>query len=164
MAFVPYISADDLCVSLSQSTYMALFDDLRTNDRATVDVSAQVTQVRMRAHAAVMSWLPAIYKTMPNEPPLQPPYLLVDAELFLATVFAYRRHSEYVRTYGAEPGGKMYAEWVEMMRRIQSAETQIAPTDNAPEGSPETIGTFVVNGGPRLICDNADGSSNGGDF
>ncbi len=152
MSFTPYVSAQDLVDALSEATYMAIFDDKSTGDRATVDASRAVSQVRNRAHAQTISWLPGIYRTLPAEPTVPPstpaPFLLVDAELQIATILSYRRHPEYVRTYCAEPGGKMHAEWVEQMKRIRTAEIEIAPNDNPPEPKPRNVGGFVGSGNP----------------
>lgn len=152
MSFTPYITAQDLCDALSESTYMAIFDEAATGSRPTVDASRSVTLVRNRAHALTISWLPGIYGTLPAEPTIPattpPPFLLLDAELQMAVVLSYRRHPEYVRTYGAEPGGKLHAEWVEQMKRIQIAQQQIAPNDNPPEATPANVGGFVGSGDP----------------
>jgi hypothetical protein len=148
MAFVPFVTAQMLCDTLSQTTYMAIFDDTNSNLRATVDASTPVVLLLNRAHALTISWLPGIYKTLPAEPPATAPYLLVSAELDMAVCLAYRRHPEFVRTYSAEPGGKLVQEWVEMMKRVQIAEQEIAPNDNPPEAKPENTGGKVESGDP----------------
>jgi hypothetical protein len=132
-----YIAASDLRLALSQPTYMALFDDTNSRNVATVDASPQVALVLKRAHAQIVSWVPSIYQQLPNELPADPPSLLIDAELQVAVIYSYRRHPEYVKTYGAEANGALWKELVEFMQRFQSNEQQIASNDNPPEPAPE---------------------------
>lgn len=142
-----YITAQDIVDAIGEPTYMALFDDANTGDRATVDASTAVQSTIARAHAETVSWLPDIYATMPPEIPAgivtggdSIPVLFKDAELKWATVYAYRRHKEYVRTYSAQPGGSLVREVEALMERIATAAQRVAPTDSPPEPSPHNVG------------------------
>jgi hypothetical protein len=166
-----YTTPQDLVDAISEQAYFALFDDGNTLNRGVVDASTPVTKCIRRAHAQVTSFLPRIYKAFPSETAGgidsdtdSIPALLKDAELQFAIIFAYRRHQEYVRTFGAEPGGKLMDEALELMERIATAVQQIPPTDSPPEPSPRVLPVPMTDDSPRLILDNPDGSSNLGDF
>jgi len=160
----PRIDAPGLRAALSPPTYMAIFDDDNTGNVSTVDASAQVAQILARAHVTVDSFLVGIYQTMPADLPSPVSELLVDAELAFAIVYAYRRHPEYVKTYGAEASGPLYKEALEKMERIQAGTQQIPPDDNPPANEPGNVGGFTTDNGNRIISDNADGTTNSGDF
>lgn len=171
MAIRAFITPQDLVDAISETTYMAIFDDASTGSRAAVDASKPVQSILARAHAQCISFLPRLYATMPPEAPAgivtggdSIPILLKDAEVQWATIYTYRRHPEYVRTYGAEPNGSMTKEVGEMLERLADLVQQIAPTDSPPVPKPGLTQSIVYSSGPRIISDNADGTPNGGDF
>ena len=160
----PLITAQNLVDALSLPTYMALFDDANTGNRSTVDASTGVALVLSRSHVQVESWLPDIFKTMPTSTPV-PSQLLVDAELQFAVIYSYRRHPEYVKTYGAEPNGSLWKEALAFMYRIQAGTQLIPPDDNPPETAPENVGGSTIADGPRIAITSNDGSTpNTGDW
>lgn len=171
MAIRAFITPQDLVDAISETTYMAIFDDQSTGSRSVVDASMPVQSILARAHAQCMSFLPRIYGTLPPEVPSgivaggdSIPVLIKDAEVQWATIYTYRRHPEYVRTYGAEPNGAMTKEVVDMLERLADLVQQVAPTDSPPQPRPGLVQSVVTGLGPRLVSPNDDGSSNLGDF
>ena len=160
----PLITAQDLVDALSLPTYMAIFDDANTGNQTTVNASTQVATCLARAHATTTSFLPAIYATPPTTTPAVS-QLLRDAELQFAVVYAYRRHPEYVKTYGAEAGGSLWKEALETMERIQAGAQRVPSDDNPPEPKPENIGGSTAYDGPRIAITSIDGvTPNTGDW
>lgn len=172
MTIRAFTTPQDLVDAISETTYMAIFDDASSGSRTAVDVSRPVLSVIARAHANVASFLPRIYTTMPPEVPAANltlggdniSILLKDAELQWATIYSYRRHPEYVRTYGAEPNGPLTKEVLAMLERIAGLFQQIPATDSPPAPKPGLPLSIVYSSGPRIISDNADGTPNQGDF
>lgn len=152
MAASPYSTIQDLVDALSEPTYIALFDDATLGDRASIDGSSAVALVRKRAHAQVASRIAGVYEVVPAEQPLddQVSDLLRDAELAFAVVYAYRRHPEYVRTYGAGPNGDLWEEALDSVERIKSAVNRIPKNDNPPAPKPSNVGGLVVSSGPTM--------------
>ena len=164
MAQQPYSTVQQLVDALGLPAYMAIFDDTASGSRVTVDTSTGVTTCMLRAHAEVASFMPAILNVVPAEQPAaNVSVLLQHAELDFAVCLAYRRHPEYVKTYGADPGGPMYKECVARMTRIQAGTQQIAPNDNPP-ATPGNLGGSSLVDGARIATSNIDGTSNLGDF
>lgn len=169
-----YITADDLSNAISRAKFMAIFDDTvpPNGNFAAVSALPVVTDILRRSLVRVSSKLPLLFKKFPPENAAagisagndNVPTLLKDAQLQIAIIFTYRRHAEYVKTYGAEPGGKLMAEWQEAMASLQSAEDQITPNDSPMQPTPENVGGVVYDHGPRLITDSTDGTPNNGDF
>lgn len=172
MTIPSYITAQDLVDSLSEPVYMAIYDDVATANRTTVDASTGVGTVLGRSCAWIESWLPDIYKKMPPSTGAAGvpaggdliPRLMKDAQLQYAVILSYRRHPEYVKTYGATPGGKLMEELKELMARIQSGTQRISPNDTPPEPTPQNVGGVAVADGARIAMSNPDGSSNLGDW
>lgn len=168
-----YITAQDLVDALSLPTYYAIFDDANTGVRNTVDTSTPVATVLRRALVWVASWLPDIYDTLPPEQGAlgvptttadNIPALFKDACLQRAVILAYRRHPEYVKTYGAEADGPLMKELVDMMRRIQAGTQRVTKNDTPPQTLPGNIGGSSISDGPRIAMSNIDGTKNIGDF
>ncbi len=172
MAIRAFTTPQDLVDAISETAYMAIFDDGNTGSRVIVDASRPVLSVIARAHAQTCSYLPRVYAVMPPEAPGANivvggdsiSVLLKDFEVQWATIYAYRRHPEYVRTYAAEPNGALTKELVAALERFALLQVQIAPTDSPPQPAPGLAQSIVYASGPRIISDNSDGTSNMGDF
>jgi hypothetical protein len=172
MSIRAYIIAQDIVDAISERTYMALFDDSNSGSRPTVDASSAVKSVIARAHSQCASYLTRIYSAFPPEAPLgvvaggdNIPVLLKDAELRWATIYAYRRHKEYVRTYSAEAGGSLEKEANALMERLANLTQQLGPTDSPPAPVPGTPNSFVANDDRMIVAGNtAFGGSKMGDF
>ena len=162
----PFSTVQNLVDALSEATYMAVFDDARNNDRATVDASSAVALCLRRAHAQVSSRLPGLFAQLSAEQPqdAQVPDTLRDAELAFAVVYAYRRHPEYVRTFGAGPNGELWKEALDQVARLQTGVQRIPANDNPPAPAPANVGGIVTSNGPRMLTDADGGTSNLGDF
>jgi hypothetical protein len=157
----PLICAEDLRDMLSPTTFMQIFDDANTGVELTVMRSNIVTLVLNQAHAKCMSWLLTIYNRLPDGDDNEIPELLKGVELEYAVAFAWARHREYARASQVDVD-KLFRRADETMERLQSA-TQRIP-DNPPEAKPRNVGGTVISSGARVMCDNADGTVNSGDF
>jgi hypothetical protein len=166
MATQPYATVQDLVDAISVDTFMAIFDDARIGDLAAVMESTAVTLNLRRAHAQVASRMPALYSAIPAEQPddAHVSDLLRDAELAFAVVYAYRRHPEYVRTFGAGPNGPLWEEALDTVTRIQTTVARIAANDNPPQPLPANVGGLVLSSGPRMTTEDDNGNSLLGDF
>ncbi len=173
MTFKAFNTPQDLVDAMGLQTYRAIFDDpvgsppVPSGSRATVDASTQVGSVLQRACACVKAWLPGAYDKMPDDQSTNATNistLMKDAELRYALIFSYRRHSEYVRTYGAEPSGPLIKEADAHMQRIKQGQERIPPDDKPPAPSPNNVGGVGVSDGARIAMTAVDGSSNAGDF
>jgi hypothetical protein len=166
-----FITPQDIVDAISETTYMAIFDDANTGSRTTVDASKGVLGVIARAHAQCVSYLPRIYTTLPPEAPAGMtvagdgiPVLLKDCEMQWATIYAYRRHPECVRLYSAEPNGALVKEVTDLLERVADMIQQIAPTDSPPAPKPGLAQSVVVAEGARIVTVGAGGVPNMGDF
>lgn len=163
MALAPLITAEQLRLSLTTPTYMALFDEEQTGSVPTVDASATVALVRRRAHIRCVSWLGLNYKRIPLVTDTEVPDLLVDAELNYAVGISLDMHPEYVRAYGEEPRRKGAFDQAELcMQRVQEAVLQFVDAPSA--GEPENVGGVVVDSGQRVFLGSTNGALNSGDY
>lgn len=172
MSLPGWVTAKQLRLSLGPVTYMQLFDDDRTGSIPAVDVSDQVLQALAESAAEVASYLPALY-TQPQAPAQLPgatAWLLTGAQLLYAKCLSWQRHPELVKTYGAQPGGKVETLFREKMLRIQSSIQQVAPGDGtaqngaSPVADPPNVSAIVVPEDDRIIISDPDGTPNVGDF
>ena len=166
-SLTPLVSAAELRVRLKPTTYLALFDDdnigSESGTYATVDASAGVKSVLNGAHALMVSWLGDVYTKIPDGTDSAVPGLLWETEMLYAISSSYDRSPEYVRRYGETDKAKGYSARadkimegvVESLRRI---------VDCPPETKPINAGGIIYSSGNRVFCDNADGTSNSGDF
>ncbi|HEY1956700.1 MAG TPA: hypothetical protein VGH28_13865 [Polyangiaceae bacterium] len=148
---VGYLIAQDLVDAISEPTYMAIFDDTNSGDRATVDASSGVVGLMRRAHARCVALLPRIYTAFPPESPAgiptggdQIPILLKDLEVQLLTMYACERHPELMKTYGI--AGPAEASWRAFAKDIAEAALMVAPSDNPPQQQPANVGGVVHSG------------------
>lgn len=141
-------------------TYMAVFDDNKTKDVRKVDASEAVELILDLSWAQVMSFVRGMYASGLPEQGSNASKLLKGAQLLFARCMAYQRHPEYVKTYGAEPDGKLWSAGVALMKRIQSAEQQIPPNDNPPEANPGNVGTIVYDDSPKIAVPSNPDSPN----
>lgn len=167
-----FLTPQDLVDALSEPTYMAIFDDGNFGDRTTVDASTGVKSVLAESLVLVTSWLPDVYAKLPPETGAagiptggdQMPVLFKFAQLQYARMLSYQRHPEYVRTYGAEPGGPMDKGVNALMERIQAGTQRVTPHDSPPEPVPENVGGSSAYDGPRIAMSGPDGTGNLGDW
>lgn len=164
-----YITAQDLVDAMGEPTYMAIFNDANSGSRDAVDASTQVLAVLRKATTWVSSWLVAALPALPPESPAgiptggdAIPVLYKDACVQYGVILSYRRHPEYVKTYGAEPNGSLMKELLEFMARIQNATQRATVNDSGV--TPGNVGGFAVDNAPRIITDSPDGTLNNGDF
>jgi len=172
MALTGWIAAKDLRLALSPVVYMAIFADARETDPTVVDGSDQVAQVLALSAAEVASYLPALFapSASPAQLPAQVSQLLAGAQLLYARILSYQRRPEYVKTYGAQPGGKLEDMFRAKMERIQSSIQQVPPGDGvasdgaSPVADPPNVGASVTPEDHRIIINDPDGTDNLGDF
>lgn len=152
-------SGSDIALAISQPTFLACFDD----DNAGAADATAVQAVITRAENQVLSWLSeygpqpfsaAVLAQLGADP------LLKDAAIKYAIAYTFDRHPEYIRSTRDESGGKRLKDADAMMERILDAR-QRPPTVAT---TPANVGGVVVDNGPRLYVDSADGSTNSGDY
>lgn len=172
MSLTGWVTAKQLRLSLGPVTYMAIFDDARTGNTGTVDASDQVLQVLAESAAEVASYIPALYtrEQAPAQLPGNTAWVLTGAQLLYAKCLSWQRHPELVKTYGAQPGGKVETLFREKMVRIQSSIQQVAPGDGdatsgaSPVPDPPNVSANVIPEDDRIIVSDPDGTPNIGDF
>ena len=163
MALDPLITAAQLRATLSEPTYMALYDDEQLGSAEAVDASAAVQLTLRRAHIRCVSWLGANYSKLPLDTDSDVSDLLIDAELNYAIGLSFDRHPEYVRQYGEDPRRKAAYDQAELtMTRVQ--EGILRMPDSPSMGQPANVGGIVYDSGPRTMTDSLDGTYNGGDL
>lgn len=149
MAKGKYITDEDLKTRLNPKTYVAIFDDDRTNDPDAVNDDA-VQQVIDSAEGEVDSYLVAInLMNVPALPMKQIDRLVKTASLDYAESFAFLRHPEYPRTFAEN--GKSMGLWKiaeNRMMRIRKA-IQELPDITAAGTLPANTGGFVGNANPE---------------
>lgn len=150
---VASFTTQDLVDLIGEEVFMALFDDQGTQSLITVKASTQVALIMESAHAYVNSWLVNLGQ-LPPDNTATVSKLIRHVELRVAQCFAYQRRPEYVRTYGAFPGGPMWTGITEMLDRIQSGVQRIPQTDQAPEfPQPNQGGRGPEQDGPKALVD-----------
>lgn len=155
-----YITSTDLQSALSPATYLAIYDDSNTG---TANATA-VAFTLERAHAQVLSYLPAFTSTAPGAIAAAFLPLLRMAETDYAVAYSYERHPEYVRTFGEQPRAERYKRAEQLMVRISTGMQRPQGDTGGPLGASPVVGGVVFEGGPRVMIQGPDGTSNGGDF
>lgn len=155
-----WLSQADLEGAMSVATVAAIFDDQNTG---TLNVAAMGLVIDRGEHE-VLSWLIDEYgqDVLTNstlQADLADDIFLKGCALEYTVAYAFDRHPEYVRANGRERGDRFKRAQERMERVLQSRQR---PT-SMPK-VPANVGGFVVDNGPRLVVDSADGTSNAGDF
>lgn len=158
------VSAVELRLALTSTTFMAIFDDGKSKDPAVVEVSDQVSLILELSWAQCSSFLPPIYQSDPAELPDRVSTLLKLAQLTFGRALSYQRHPEYVKTFGAEPGGKLWTIAENIMKNIQAGVQRIPPKDAPPDPTPYNVAGPVADDGKRMIVTSPDGTDNMGDW
>jgi hypothetical protein len=161
VAFVPFVTQDELELAMVPGVFVQLFDD--DGDGIVEPESAAVAQILLFAHSQVTSYLPRIYDSTPSETPGAIPYLLKQAELDFAYCLGLDRRPELAKAY-AEEAKRRWERAQKLMDRVAASVQQIAPNDNPPEIVPRNVGGIVTSYGSRIIISDSDGTSNTGDF
>lgn len=159
-----YIDAAALELRLTTETYVQMFDDQNTGDRANVD-DAAVQQVIDSAEGEVDSYLITI-RAQPLPATLNPTVdrLVKTAALDFAESLCFQRHPEYVRQYGTKPNADgLWERAKDRMMRVRQGIQELPDVDKQA-GKPITIGGLVYDEGPRTIVTSADGTENGSGF
>lgn len=153
-----YITADDLENALGPQRFLALFDDTGT----AVPNANAVALVIQRAHARVVGTIRPLYQgQLPPDVDQDPltqdpvPWLLRDAELELAMIFAYDRQPGLVRGQGELTVKDRQERYDAFMEAIRSAAVQV--TDNAPAEPLETTGGVAYDMGLRTMLGTSRG-------
>lgn len=150
-----WLAQADLENAISTATVLALYDD----GNGVVNAAAVNANLE-RAENEVLSWMvPEYGQSVRSDPTLATDAFLKYAALEYAVAHAFDRHPEYVRANGRERGERFERADARMQRVLQSR--QQPPTLAT---RPANVGGVVTDGGSRLVIDNPDGTSNGGDF
>lgn len=147
-----YLIAQDLVDAISEPTYMSIFDDTNSGDRATVDVSSGVISLMRRAHARSAAILPRLYQVFPPDtaPAGIPtdadniPILMKDLEVQLLVIYACQRHPELMKTYGITPS--TMKDWKDFAKDIAEASLIFLPSDSPPQPAPANVGGVIDSG------------------
>jgi hypothetical protein len=151
-----WLEQTDLVNNLSVATFSAIFAD-PTTGIVNLDFVASVIE---RAEQEVLSWLVDEYgPAIESAQGLGADLFLKGAALEYAIVYAFDRYPEYIRANGKEREQRYARAEARMARVLQSRQR---PT-SLPI-TPANVGGAVVDNGPRIAVDSADGTSNMGDY
>ncbi len=154
-----YATRADLESALSPTTVLTLFDDGNSGNVSQVALDG----VLNRASRMVDSYLARVFKGPFPVTQTPVPSTITFAALEFAIAFSFERHPEYVHTYGETyRASTRFKRATEMMDRICQAQQEIP--DWVLQPKQRNIGGIVIDDGPRTVVDNADGSTNLGDF
>ncbi len=152
-----YIDQGDLEDRLGASTVAQLFADDFTNGAVNVNAIAATIN---DAEGEVDGFLLGVIDI---ESINGADRLLRLSALDFAESFAFKRHPEYVRTFGEGPREQgLYSRAKGRMERIRSAAQRLP--DQPAAAKPRNVGGIVVDSGPRTITTGADGTMNGDGF
>lgn len=147
------ITVDDLKGYLTESRYLAIFDD--DNDGI---IDGEAAKVVARAIAIVQAKVAPHYTgTTPIE---QTPAvaLLQHVAIAYAAALSYRRHPEYAKS----DGDREWKEAEALMGDVASGVAFLA--DHTSQTQPGTVGGAILEDTHHVILNNPDGTSNSGDF
>jgi len=157
MAGHKYISQAALELRLTPRTLAAIFDDTGDGVVNTAAVDAVIDD----AEAEVEGLLGGQYAFPLGEPNDR---LLIKSCIDFAVAFSYDRAPEYVRTFSEQARDTgLYKRARERVLAIKSA-MAILPDQPAGTAAPQNNGGVVVDQGPRMIIDSANGTRNGDGF
>ena len=151
-----WLEQTDLANVMSVATFSAIFDDATTGV-TNLDIVASVIE---RAEQEVLSWLVAEYgPAIEKAVGLGSDLFLKGCAVEFALAYAFDRYPEYVRANGKESVDRHNRAEERMGRVLQSRQR---PT-SLPI-LPANVGGAVVDNGPRIAIDSANGTSNMGDY
>jgi len=154
-----YVFQADIEASLPPQTLVQLTDD----DGDGVPDAAVIGAIIEDAEAEAEGFVIGQYSKLPDGISSDRLFKLSVKEIVIA--FLFRRHPEYVRTYGEhDRSDSMYKRAIERLNRIQNAEQQLPDVVQEDGFRPKNVGGIVYDSGRRMFIDNADGTSNAGDF
>jgi phage gp36-like protein len=160
-----YVTRLDVVNRVTPTTFIAIFDDQNTNDVNDVN-EVEVQNVIDEGEAEVDSYL-ITQNTLPL-PALsgaKPDRLVRLCALDFIQALAWRRHPEYVRTFGESHRAESLEERAHgRMKRIQEAIQMMPDVVEQKALEPANVGGVTTDLGPRMIVPNFDGSDNEGDF
>lgn len=157
MAGHKYISQAALELRLTPRTLAAIFDDTGDGVVNTAAVDAVIDD----AEAEVEGLLGGQYAFPLGEPNDR---LLIKSCIDFAVAFSYDRAPEYVRTFSEQARDTgLYKRARERVLAIKSA-MAILPDQPAGTAAPQNNGGAVIDQGPRMIIDSANGTRNGDGF
>lgn len=150
-----YWTLGELQAFVGAPTVQALLDD----DNAGVIDTAALLEIQQLSDGMVDGGLARVF---PGPFPLTQtpaPVLVRQASLLWAKALLFERHPEYVRRYGEGPRKTAEA----FLDRLIAAREYLTDALNMST-KPGNVGGLVTDSGPRMTINNADGSSNTGDF
>ena len=151
-----WLDQTDLVNVLSTATFAAIFNDPVTGI-LNLDIVASVID---RAEQEVLSWLVDEYgPDVRDAKGLGGDRFLKGAAIEFAIVYAFDRYPEYVKANGKEREDR-YKLAQELMQRVLSSIQR--PTSMPLK--PANVGGVSVDGGPRIVADDANGNRNSGDY
>lgn len=152
-----WLQCSDVEAVINKATLLACFDDGNGNFESSALVS-----IIGEAEVEVLSYLddygPPPFSTQ-QLATLSADFFLRSCALEYVKVLVFDRHPEYVRANGKEQVRRREA-FEAKMKRVKDARQrppQVAAT-------PANVGGAVVDNGPRIYADNADGTPNSGDY
>jgi phage gp36-like protein len=132
-----YIDQSDLEAALSTQTIAQIFAHPVTGAVDPIAVELIIDNAEAEVDSFLLGYI---------EMPLKAPYdrLVRLCALDFATVFAFRRNPEYVRTFGEDVRAwPLYAQAVDRMRRIQASAQRLSDNEGAGGAKPATVGGSV---------------------
>lgn len=154
-----YITQADLEASLPPQTLVQLTDD----DGDGVADASVIGYIIEDAEAEVEGFLIGQYSKLPDGISTDRLFKLSCKEIAMS--FLFRRHPEYVRTFGEhERSDNLYKRAIERLNRIQNAEQQLPDAVQEDGFRPKNVGGLIYDSGKRIFIDGTDGTFNGGDF
>lgn len=161
-----YINADDVVLRHTQDTFMQIYDDDSVGDLKIAKASPALQQDIDSAEGEVDSWLITENKLpLPTTTNPSVDRLVKACALDFCQALGFRRHPEYVRTFGEN--GRADSLWkmaTDRMRRIQEATQQLPDVVQQTGKKQANVGGIVFDSGPRTVIDGADGTHNSGDL
>ncbi len=140
-----YITEDDLRAALAPGVFSHVFDD--NNDGLILAGQTNVVLVIERAHIEVLSYLPALYTTLPSDAlPEEIPKLLKSVELDFAIAFALERRPELSASLGASAETYWKRAEAKMIRITESVQ-RITDVASLPQA--KNLGGVVLSGDPN---------------
>ncbi len=153
-----YITQAEFSFALAPVAMLAIFDD---NNDGALDSEA-IDSIIARASSMVDAWIAPVYKgPFPiTQTPI--PALIRELTLQYSAVFALERHPDYAQSFNGYTRKERWDAADQMGQRLQAAVLRIP--DYVAQPKPANVGGIVYDNSSRVMIDNADGTSNRGDF